>query len=103
VSSLRKRKGMCVIWPLYFDLNEPRGLRKVPKELAIPNPRLEEVRRAVETLGLSYEVVEGAAHPSRHWSKTGCRLVEEKKPKGQLMREIALVLKRIRSRARRKA
>ena len=99
---LRKRKGMCVIWPVYFDLNESRRLRRVPKELAIPGPKLEEICRALDILGLRYEVVSGAAHPSRHWEKTGYLLVEKREPKEQLMRKIASLLKRIKARARRK-
>ena len=99
---MRKRKGMCVVWPVYFDLNESRKLRRVPKELAITSPKLEEICRALDILGLRYEVVSGAAHPSRHWEKTGYLLVEKREPKEQLMRKIASLLKRIRARARRK-
>ena len=99
---LRKRKGMCVVWPVYFDLNESRKLRRVPKELAITSPKLEEICRALDILGLRYEVVSGAAHPSRHWEKTGYLLVEKREPKEQLMRKIASLLKRIKARARRK-
>jgi len=93
---------MCVVWPVYFDLNESRKLRRVPKELAITSPKLEEICRALDILGLRYEVVSGAAHPSRHWEKTGYLLVEKREPKEQLMRKIASLLKRIRARARRK-
>ncbi|OYT50519.1 signal recognition particle [Candidatus Bathyarchaeota archaeon ex4484_135] len=99
---MRKRKGMCVVWPVYFDLNESRKLRRVPKELAITSPKLEEICRALDILGLRYEVVSGAAHPSRHWEKTGYLLVEKREPKEQLMRKIASLLKRIKARARRK-
>ena len=99
---MRKRKGMCVVWPVYFDLNESRKLRRVPKELAITSPKLEEICRALDILGLRYEVMSGAAHPSRHWEKTGYLLVEKREPKEQLMRKIASLLKRIRARARRK-
>jgi len=102
VRGLRKRKGMCVIWPVYFDLNESRELRRVPKELAIPSPKLDEICRALDILGLKYEVVSGAAHPSRHWEKTGYLFVEKKGPKEQLIREVASLLKKIRARARRK-
>jgi len=102
VRILRKRKGMCVVWPVYFDLNESRKLRRVPKELAITSPKLEEICRALDILGLRYEVVSGAAHPSRHWEKTGYLLVEKREPKEQLMRKIASLLKRIKARARRK-
>jgi len=93
---------MCVVWPVYFDLNESRKLRRVPKELAITSPKLEEICRALDILGLRYEVMSGAAHPSRHWEKTGYLLVEKREPKEQLMRKIASLLKRIRARARRK-
>ena len=94
---MRGRKGMCVLWPIYFDANESRRVRRVPRELAIPNPRLEELCIAVAKLGLRYEVVEGAAHPSRHWDKTGYLFVEKVEPKGKLIRRVASLLKKIRS------
>ncbi|RLI36853.1 signal recognition particle protein Srp19 [Candidatus Bathyarchaeota archaeon] len=88
---------MCVIWPIYFDANVSRKLRRVPRSLAVPNPRLEELCIAVRKLGLKYEVVEGAAHPSRHWEETGYIFVEKKEPKEKLLRRVALVLKSLRS------
>ncbi|RLI08223.1 signal recognition particle protein Srp19 [Candidatus Bathyarchaeota archaeon] len=100
---MRRRKGMCVLWPIYFDANESRRLRRVPRELAIPDPKLEELCLAVGRLGLRYEVVEGAAHPSRHWAREGYLLVEKRGPKGELVKKVALALRRMRSSRRGKA
>ncbi len=99
---MRKRKGMCVVWPVYFDANESRKLRRVPRDLAIPGPSLEELCAAVEKLGLKYEVVTEAAHPSRHWAKTGYLIVEKTGPKEELLRRIARELKNVRSSKRKK-
>ncbi len=100
---MRKRKGMCVLWPIYFDANESRALRRVPKDLAIPRPKLEELCAAIRRLGLRYEVVEGAAHPARHWDRTGYVFVEKRWPKTVLMKRIALLMKKARALAHRKA
>ena len=97
---MRKRKGMCVIWPIYFDANASRKYRRVPKNLAIPEPRLDEICAALRRLGLRYEVVEKAAHPSRHWEKTGYVFVEKRVPKEQLLKQVASVLKALRSSGR---
>lgn len=100
---MKRKKGMCVIWPIYFDARESRALRRIPKDLAIPAPRLEELCAAVEKLGLKYEPVPGAAHPAKHWEKTGYLFVEERWPKEELLRRIARALKNVRASSRRKA
>jgi len=88
---------MYVIWPLYLDARESRKLRRVPKELAVPGPKVEEICAALRRLGLRYEVVEGAAHPARHWEKTGYLLVEKKMPKEALLKRLGRLLRRVRS------
>jgi len=100
---LKKRKGMCVIWPIYFDARESRALRRVPRALAIPAPRLDELCAAVERLGLRYEPVVGAAHPAKHWEKTGYLFVEKRWPKEELIRRIAKALRKVRALSHRKA
>jgi len=94
---------MCVLWPIYFDANVSRKYRRVPKDMAVPSPSLEEICLALRRLGLKYEPVESAAHPSRHWEKTGYVFVEKKWPKEQLIRHVASLLKVIRSSRRGKA
>ncbi len=100
---MRRRKGMCVIWPIYFDARESRALRRVPKALAVPAPKLDELCAAVKKLGLRYEPVVGAAHPARHWEKTGYILVEKRWPKEELLKRIAGALKKVRASRRGKA
>ena len=41
--AVRRRKGMCVVWPIYFDASASRELRRVRRSLAIPSPTLEEL------------------------------------------------------------
>jgi len=102
VRVVRKRKGMCVVWPIYFDASASRELRRVRRSLAIPSPTLEELREAVRRLGLRYEVVEGAAHPARPWERKGYLLVEKAFPKGELLRRIAEALRGVRSARKKK-
>jgi len=62
-----KIKGKHVIWPVYFDANRSRKMgRKVPKRLAVPSPRIEELEKALRKLKVEYEVRRGAAYPNTH-------------------------------------
>lgn len=79
-----------VLWPVYFDLNKTRSEgRRVPKKLATPAPRLEEVRKAAELLGFRPETVPDAAHPSFSRQKTGLLILPKRGAKAQIARKIA--------------
>jgi len=95
-----RKQNKIVLWPVYFDFTKTRlEGRRVPKSLATPSPRLEELRKAVERLGLRPEIVADVAHPSSPWQKTGLLTVPKKGYKSEILRRIAKELLNIRGQA----
>ena len=93
-----RRENKIIIWPVYFDSTKSRNEgRRAPKRLAIPSPRLSEVKEAVEALEIKYEYFEDVAHPKTSRLKTGLLVVEKEEPKNQIIRKIGKQLPRIRS------
>ena len=73
-----RKQNKIVIWPVYFDSTKARGQgRKIPKRYAVPNPKLDEVCKALDKLKLKYEVVADAAYPKMPWRKTGMVYIEK--------------------------
>lgn len=55
--------------------------RKIPKNLALPSPKISELKEAVEKLGLEYELVLEASYPKMPRLKTSMILVTKKRLK----------------------
>ena len=86
---MRQQKKV-VIWPAYFNSRKTRSEgRRVPKSLAIPNPRIKEVREAAEKISLASELVLDTSYPKTPWLRSGMLLIEKKEPKSQLITKIA--------------
>ena len=93
-----RKQEKAIIWPAYFDVGRTRKKgRRVPKSLAVPLPKIGELREAAVKLGLHGEVVEEAGYPKNPWGKMGMVLVEKKGSKEQVIKGIARELVRIRS------
>jgi len=85
-----RKQDKIILWPAYFDSAKTRiEGRRVPKNLAVPSPKLEELQRAIEGIGLHSEAVLDAKHPSTPWQKTGLTVVPKKGSKAQIIREVA--------------
>ncbi len=85
-----RKQDKVVLWPIYFDSTKTRSEgRRVPKRLAVPKPKLEEVQKAAVLLGLRPEIVSDAAHPGSSRQKTGLVTVPKKGSKTPIMRKIA--------------
>jgi signal recognition particle subunit SRP19 len=92
-----RKQDKIVVWPIYFDSNKTRkDGRKIPKGLAIPSPKILELKKAVETLGLEYDVVMDAGYPKTPWLKTGMILIRKREEKNKIIKKIAKQLVRIR-------
>ncbi|MFQ6073915.1 MAG: signal recognition particle subunit SRP19/SEC65 family protein [Candidatus Bathyarchaeia archaeon] len=88
--ALMRKRDKILLWPAYFDLNKTRLQgRRVPKSLAIASPRIEEIKKAAESVGLHPEVVLNVRYPKRPWQKTGYILLPKKGSKTQITRKIA--------------
>ena len=93
-----RKLDKAIIWPSYFDSSKTRKQgRRVPKSIAVQSPRIEELKQAVERLGLKNEVNLEAHFPKRPWSKTGMLLVEKKESKEKIIQKIAKQLVKIKS------
>jgi len=92
-----KKKDKFVLWPVYFDSTKTRlEGRKVPKSLAVPAPKLKELKKAVEQADLQPEVIVDTKHPSSPWQKTGLIMVPKRGSKTQILRKIAKELSKAR-------
>jgi len=93
-----RKQDKAIIWPAYFDLAKTRNRgRRVPKNMAVPNPKIEELQTAAGRLGLKNEVVAQVSYPKVPWQKTGSILVEKITPKEQIIKNLAKQLVKLRS------
>ena len=95
---MRKLDNQAIIWPVYFDCNKSRAKgRRVPKNQAVISPKIVEIKEAADKLGLQNEVNFEAHFPKNPWAKTGMLLVEKKKVKEAIIKDLAKQLLKIRS------
>jgi signal recognition particle subunit SRP19 len=93
-----RKQEKAIIWPAYFDQSKSRSEgRRVPKNSAVPSPKIDEVTEAVRRLGLEHEVRPEVGYPKTPWLKTGMIMVEKKGAKEQIIKKIAKQLLKIRS------
>ena len=88
-------KGKIIVWPSYFDIDLSwKGGRRVPRGLAVRQPKSEDILAAAEEAGLKPVLESGTSHPSRPWIVTGFILVEAERKKGEILSEIALKMRK---------
>ena len=93
-----RKQDKAIIWPAYFDQTKTRkNGRRIPKNMAVPSPKIEEIHEAAGKLGLKNEVVATTGYPKTPWQKTGSILVEKKSPKEQILKKLAKQLVKARS------
>ncbi len=93
-----RKLDKAIIWPIYFDVSKTRKKgRRVPKTMAVQSPRIDEIKLAVDRLGLKNETMPEAHFPKMPWTKTGMLLVEKKEPKEKIIQNIAKQLLKIKS------
>lgn len=89
------------LYSIYFDSTKTRLQgRRIPKSMGVPAPRLEEIQRAAEKLGLRFEVVPDARHPHAPWQKTGLLIVSKSASKPHIIRSVAKELSIMRAQNR---
>lgn len=87
-------KGKLRIWPAYFDTRFSRsGGRRVPRNQAIRDPKIEDIEKAAVKLGLNPILLAGASYSQYPWRKTGVLLVDKNGPKTEIIKKIALELR----------
>lgn len=90
-----------VIWVDYFNsgLSREDG-RRVPHNMAVRNPSLQELEEAAKRAGYKPEAVE-ALHPKRVKNKSGYISIEKNGVKIQVIKDMATKLSMIRGEQRR--
>ena len=93
-----RKLDKAIIWPIYFDASKTRREgRRVPKNLAVQSPKIDEVKQAADRLGIKSEVKLEAHFPKMPWAKTGMLLVEKKEAKEKIIQKIAKQLVKVQS------
>lgn len=93
-----RQQERIIVWPAYFDSAKTRNEgRRVSKSLAMPSPKILELKEAAEKLGLAHELVPNAGYPKTPLLKTGMLLVKKKGSKGQTIAMIAKQLLKMRT------
>ena len=95
-----RKQDKIIIWPAYFDSAKTRrDGRRIPKSLAVPSPKILEIKDAAEKIGLECELVPDAGYPKTQWLKTGMLLVKRNETKDRIIKSVAKQLLKIRSAA----
>ena len=93
-----RKQEKAIIWPAYFDSAKTRkNGRRVPKNLAVQSPKVEELQEAARRLSLKPELSLGAGYTKTPWSKSGMILVEKQGSKEQVIKKLARQLAKVRS------
>ena len=92
----------CVIWTVNVDSKKTRAEgRKIPRRLAVPNVKLNELVEACKELGIPFRAEE-KRYPRCWWEEGGRVIVEKRNTKTKMMVEIARKIAEIRERKRKK-
>ncbi len=88
-----RKQNKIILWSIYFDVNKSKtDGRRVPKNLAVAAPKIEELQMASKRLGLQTEIVPDAAYPNLPWLRNGQIIVVKTESKGKTIKKIAKVL-----------
>ncbi len=96
---MRKRTPYLIFWPQYFDKNRTINQgRRLPKNLAIEKVTLDDIEKAVKTLGYEYKIENISRYPKTWWDNPGRILIDSKgKKKRKILFEIAKQIRKIKS------
>ena len=79
-----------VIWPAYLDAERSRSEgRRVPHDLAVPHPELEEIAAAVQQVGYESVIEPEAAYPREHVARGRVRVKNVDDTKNDLVQAVA--------------
>ena len=64
------------IWPAYIDSDKTQKEgRKISKEDAVSNPKIQEINKAAKKLNLEPEINRNASYPKSWWENSGKILI----------------------------
>lgn len=92
----RRQRKTWIIYPEYFDKNKSRSNgRRVPKNLAIKNPHIEDIAELLDELDVPNRTERHAQHPA-HWYDENGRIIipKQQEKKEEFLNIIAEELKK---------
>lgn len=82
-----------VLWPAYLDADRSRSAgRRVPLDLAVPDPTVEEIAAAVEQVGYDADVDPDATHPQEYEPRGRVIVQDVDDSKNDLIQAVAAYL-----------
>jgi signal recognition particle subunit SRP19 len=82
-----------IIWPSYLNKNlSKKEGRKLPKNLSLDDPKFEEIKNALESIGINHKIEKNARYPKEQGKedrKIGRFIVEEKFSKNEILKKIS--------------
>jgi len=83
----------AIIWPVNIDSKKTKNEgRKVSMEDAVSSPKLREISKAAEKLGLNPEVEKGKSYSRSWWENSGRVSVDKTIPKREIMIKISKMI-----------
>lgn len=89
-----------IVWPAYFDADKSRrDGRRVPRDLAVTDPMVDEIAKAVQQVGYDAVIERDVAYPRQPWEPTGRVRVRDADDarKNDLVQAVAAYVKALRS------
>ncbi|MCK5670400.1 signal recognition particle protein Srp19 [Candidatus Bathyarchaeota archaeon] len=82
------------IWPAYFDIRYSRSEgRRVPRDRAIRDPKLDDLEKVSNKLGLNPIIQPDKRYSRKPWKRSGVVLVDKKGSKTEIIKNIAKSLR----------
>ena len=94
----REYKGRkIVVYPQYIDSTKTRSEgRRIPRNLAIPHPRMDEIIKAADLLNLNPIVEEDKRYPRNWWEHSGRIIVDKRRSKINTLKLLAKKIRELR-------
>jgi signal recognition particle subunit SRP19 len=84
----------AIIWRVYIDSKKTKHEgRKIPIQDAVSSPKLREISRAAEKLGLNPEVEKNKSYSRSWWELSGRVAVDKNQPKREILIKISKMIK----------
>ncbi|MFW6083352.1 MAG: signal recognition particle subunit SRP19/SEC65 family protein [Thermoplasmatota archaeon] len=78
----RRQRKTWIIYPEYFDKNKSRSDgRKVPIELAVKNPHIEEIGKVLSEMDVPNRIEKHAQHPANWYEENGRLIIPKQQEK----------------------
>ena len=83
----------AIIWPVYIDSKKTKhDGRKIPITDAVSSPKLREISKAAEKLGLNPEVEKTKSYSRSWWEISGRVAVDKTMPKREILIKISKLI-----------